>query len=91
MDRKKEEDVRYHVYITQKGSLYSAEVPALPGCGAVGRSEHEAIKNIRFIIQEHRVRLQRTRQPLPLVMEVELPEEGSKKTVSSLHLNGNRS
>jgi predicted RNase H-like HicB family nuclease len=69
--------VRYQVYITQKGNLYSAEVPALPGCGTVGRSEREAMDNIRCIIEEHRRRLRQRRQPLPNVVEVELTEEDS--------------
>jgi predicted RNase H-like HicB family nuclease len=76
--------VRYQVYITQKGNLFRAEVPALPGCGTVGRSEDEAVDNIRLIIREHRRSLKRKNQPLPSVLELEMPEE---ETVA---VNGSR-
>ena len=81
--------MRYQVYITQKGKLYFADVPALPGCGAVGRSEQEAMNNIRYIIQEHRERLEQKKQPLPNVREVDLTEGDLHASGSFSSVRGN--
>ena len=81
--------MRYQVYITQKGKLYFADVPALPGCGTLGRSEQEAMNNIRYIIREHRVRLEQRRQTLPHVREVDLTDGDLQASQSLSSMSGN--
>ena len=81
--------MRYQVYITKKRTLYFADVPALPGCGAVGRSEQEAVHNICYIIKEHRERLEQKRQPLPNVQEVVLTEGDLHASQSFSSVEGN--
>lgn len=81
--------MRYQVYITQKGKLYFADVPALPGCGALGRTEQEAMNNIRYIIQEHRERLEQKRHPLPNVREVDLSDGDLHVSQSFSPVSGN--
>jgi antitoxin HicB len=42
--------MEYDVFITQDGEWYIADVPALPGCMSQGRTEQEAMDNIREAI-----------------------------------------
>ncbi len=62
----------YYVYIRQEEERFVAEVPALPGCRTFGRSEQEALENIRAVVEVYRIQLQRSRQPLPQVKVVRL-------------------
>lgn len=80
--------MRYQVYITKKSALYFADVPALPGCGALGRSEQEAMNNIRCIIKEHREGLEQKKQVLPNVREVDLSEGDYHASLSFPPVNG---
>jgi antitoxin HicB len=57
----------YDIYIRQKNRLYIAEVPALPGCHTVGRSETEVLENIRDVIEGYFRMLQKKHEPLPRV------------------------
>ena len=44
--------MKFHVVIEKdEAGYFSAEVPALPGCLSQGKSEDEAITNIREAIQ----------------------------------------
>jgi predicted RNase H-like HicB family nuclease len=43
--------MEYDVFITQDDDWYIADVPALPGCMSQGRTEKEALANIREAIQ----------------------------------------
>ena len=45
--------MKYQVYITRSGEWYLADVPKLPGCISQGRTEEEALENIRKVIQEY--------------------------------------
>ena len=59
--------MRYDIYIRRKKQLYIAEVPALPGCHTLGRSEQEVIENIQDVIAGYFRLLQKKRQPPPSV------------------------
>ena len=43
--------MEYDVFITKEGDWYIADVPALPGCMSQGRTEKEALTNIRDAIR----------------------------------------
>ncbi len=54
----------YDVYIVQDGEWFIADVPALPGCMSQGRTEEEAIKNIKdaingylCVVKKHNIKL----------------------------------
>jgi predicted RNase H-like HicB family nuclease len=64
--------MNYDVYVTRKDRLYIAAVPALPGCTALGRSEAEALGNIRDVIESCLRLLQRQRKPFPAVKVVKI-------------------
>jgi predicted RNase H-like HicB family nuclease len=64
--------MRYDVYIMKKDQLYIADVPALPGCTTLGRSEAEALSNIRDVIEGYLQSLQKKRQPFPDVKVVKV-------------------
>ena len=64
--------MRYDVYITRKDRLYIAAVPALPGCTTLGRSEAEAISNIRDVIEGYLYLLRERRKPFPDVKVVKV-------------------
>ena len=64
--------MHYDVYITRKDRLYVAEVPALPGCTALGRSEAEALGNVRDVVESCLQLFQRQRKPFPNVKVVKI-------------------
>jgi predicted RNase H-like HicB family nuclease len=64
--------MRYDVYIMKKDGLYIADVPALPGCTTLGRSEAEVLSNIRDVIEGYFQSLQKRRQPFPDVKVVKV-------------------
>lgn len=64
--------MHYDVYITHKDRLYSAVVPALPGCTALGRSEDEVLGNIRDVIEGYFRSLQKQQKPFPSVKVVKI-------------------
>jgi predicted RNase H-like HicB family nuclease len=64
--------MNYDVYITRKDRLYTAVVPVLPGCTALGRSEAEALGNIRDVIEGCLRLLQMQRKPFPNVKVVKI-------------------
>lgn len=45
--------MKYKIVLTQSEEGYSSSCPGLPGCGSQGRSEAEAIDNIKDAIQEY--------------------------------------
>jgi predicted RNase H-like HicB family nuclease len=65
----KEVRMGYDVYITRKERFYVAEVPALPGCRTLGRTEREVLENIRTLIDRH-LRDLRRRQQIPQRVKV---------------------
>jgi predicted RNase H-like HicB family nuclease len=64
--------MNYDVYIIRKDRFYIASVPALPGCTALGRSEAEAVGNIRDVIESCLRLFQRQRKPFPFVKVVKI-------------------
>lgn len=60
----------YDVYIRRKDQLFIAEVPALPGCYTLGRSEQEVLDNIRDVIQGYYRMLQKNHRQPPRVKVV---------------------
>ena len=43
----------YKVALKQTEEGYSVSCPGLPGCWSQGKTEQEALENIRFAIQEY--------------------------------------
>jgi predicted RNase H-like HicB family nuclease len=64
--------MNYYVYITKQSQFYIAEVPSLPGCRTLGRSEHEAIENIKSVVAGYLESLKKNRRALPRVKVVKL-------------------
>lgn len=62
----------YYVYITRQGQLFVAEVPSLPGCRTIGRSEQEALENIKSVVEGYLQTLRKTRRSLPRVKVVKV-------------------
>lgn len=65
----------YYVYVTQKSQCFIAEVPALPGCRTIGRSEAEAIENIRDVVRGYFQSLRKNNQAVPKVKVVKLSDD----------------
>jgi len=74
--------MNYYVYISKREEMYVAEVPALPGCGTMGRTEEEAVENIRDVIEGYLETLKRTRRSVPSVKVVRISGE---QTTNSLN------
>ena len=64
----------YYVYITQKNQHFVAEVPALPGCRTIGRSEAEVIENIRDVVRGYFQSLRKNNQAVPKVKVVKVSD-----------------
>lgn len=64
----------YYVYITQKNQYFIAEVPALPGCRTIGRSEAEVIENIRDVVKGYFQSLRKNNQAVPKVKVVKVSD-----------------
>ncbi len=64
--------MNYDVYITQDGEWFIAEVPALPGCMSQGKTESEAIENIKDAIQGylHVVEKRNIKLPNPKIIKI---------------------
>lgn len=45
--------MKYTVALTQTDEGYSVSCPGLPGCWSQGKTEQEALENIRDAIQEY--------------------------------------
>ena len=45
--------MKYRVVLTRSEEGYSISCPGLPGCWSQGRTEAEALENIRSAIQEY--------------------------------------
>ena len=65
----------YYVYISKKEDLYIAEVPALPGCRTMGRTEEEAVENIRDVIEGYLETLKRSRRSAPPVKVIRISRD----------------
>lgn len=64
----------YYVYITRQSEYFIAEVPALPGCRTIGRSEAEAIENIRDVVRGYYQSLRKSNKAVPKVKVVKVSE-----------------
>lgn len=62
----------YYVYITQENDCFVADVPALPGCRTLGRTEAEAMENIRDVVRGYLQSMRRRNRALPKVKVVKL-------------------
>jgi len=67
--------MNYDVYISKKEEMYVAEVPELPGCCTMGRTEEEAVENIRDVIEGHLETLKRNRRSVPSVKVIRISGE----------------
>lgn len=67
----------YYVYITRQDQLYVAEVPALPGCRTIGRSEEEVLENIKSVVEGYLETLKRKNRSLPRVKVIKVCEDRS--------------
>ncbi len=45
--------MKYQVVLTESEEGYSVSCPGLPGCWSQGKTEAEALENVRFAIQEY--------------------------------------
>ena len=73
----------YDVYLSRQDRLFIAEVPAFPGCRTFGRTEAEALDNIRDVIESFLSGLRRNRRPYPRVKVIRIssrPFSGSVPT-----------
>ncbi|MFQ5580402.1 MAG: type II toxin-antitoxin system HicB family antitoxin, partial [Nitrospiria bacterium] len=62
----------YYVYVTKTPRYFSAEVPALPGCRTIGRSEAEVIDNIRDIVRGYYQSMRKRNKAVPKVKVVKV-------------------
>ncbi|MFQ5780054.1 MAG: type II toxin-antitoxin system HicB family antitoxin [Nitrospiria bacterium] len=62
----------YYVYITQTPQYFIAEVPALPGCRTIGRSEMEVIENIRDVVRGYYQSMRKRNRAVPKVKVVKV-------------------
>jgi antitoxin HicB len=68
--------MEYDVFITQEGDWYIADVPALPGCMSQGRTESEALANIREAIQGYLEVLKEQDRPTPTTKHLKVAAAG---------------
>ncbi len=71
----------YDIYIRKRGEIFLGEVPVLPGCYTLGRTEKEVIDNVRDMIEGSYRMLRKKNQPRPKVKMVRIREnrfEGSR-------------
>jgi predicted RNase H-like HicB family nuclease len=72
---RKEKRMNYYVYISRKEGMYVAEVPALPGCRTMGRTEEEAVENIQDVIEGYLETLKRSRRSVPQVKVIRISND----------------
>ena len=65
----------HYVYISRMEDFYIAEVPALPGCRTMGKTEEEAVENIRDVIERYFEMLKRRHRSVPSVKVVRISED----------------
>ena len=68
--------VKYDVFITKEGEWYIADVPALPGCMSQGRTEKEALANIRDAIRGYLAVLKDQNREAPKAKHLKVAAEG---------------
>lgn len=68
----------YYVYVTQTSQYYSAEVPALPGCRTIGRSEAEVIENIRDVVRGYYQSMRKRNKAVPKVKVIKVSSQMSE-------------
>ena len=64
--------MEYEVYITHEDGWYIADVPALPGCMSQGRTEEEAIANIKDAIDGYLETLRKHNRAIPATRVVKV-------------------
>jgi len=73
----KEGKMSYYVYVTKTPRYYSAEVPALPGCRTIGRSEAEVIENIRDVVRGYYQSMRKRNKAVPRVKVIKVSNQDS--------------
>lgn len=73
----------YYVYITQTHDYFIADVPALPGCRTIGRSETEVIENIRDVVRGYYRSLRKNNRAVPKVKVVKVSDRISSREIAS--------
>ena len=68
--------MKYDVFITKEGDWYIADVPALPGCMSQGRTEEEALANIRDAIKGYIEVLKEQNREIPRTRRVKVAASG---------------
>ena len=68
--------MEYDVFITQDGDWYIADVPALPGCMSQGRTEKEALTNIRDAIRDYLEVLKEQNREVPKTKHLKVAAAG---------------
>ena len=68
--------MEYDVFITKDGDWYIAEVPALPGCMSQGRTEKEALTNIREALRGYLEVLKEQNRPAPKTKHLKVAAGG---------------
>lgn len=68
----------YYVYVTQTPRYYAAEVPALPGCRTIGRSEAEVIENIRDVVRGYYQSMRKRNKAVPKVKVIKVSNQRSE-------------
>ena len=63
--------MRYRVVLQQSEEGFSVMVPGLPGCWSQGKTESEALENIRDAIREYLLTIEETTE-FQIVREVEV-------------------
>ncbi len=71
----------YYVYVTQTSRYYSAEVPALPGCRTIGRSEAEVIENIRDVVRGYYQSMRKRNRTVPKVKVIKVSSQNSEASL----------
>jgi predicted RNase H-like HicB family nuclease len=68
----KRDSMKYKVVLRQSPEGYNVSCPGLPGCWSQGKTEHEAMDNIRSAIMEYLAAVNETLKDAD-VREVDVP------------------
>ena len=69
-------NVQYDVFVTEQDGWFIADVPALPGCMSQGKTEKQALANIRDAIQGYLEVLKEQNREAPKTKHLKVAAEG---------------